>query len=222
MINGGSRLRQVDAIAGAIGVLSPNAFRHGADLVECLVSTGETAAAEARLAELAERVGAARLPWGQIATHRARATVLAARGRLDAALIAATDAADQAGRLGIPFEHGRCLLTLSTVHRRRRSKAAAAAALDQACTIFGSLGAAPWTALVDRERDRLGARRQRTQSLTPTERLVAELAAAGATNPEISARLSMSRKTVEFNLSKVYRKLGIRNRAQLSVGLVRL
>ena len=46
---------------------------------------------------------------------------------------------------------------------------------------------------------------------------MADLAAAGLTNPEIAARLFMSRKTVEFNLGKVYRKLGVRGRTELAV-----
>jgi DNA-binding CsgD family transcriptional regulator len=44
---------------------------------------------------------------------------------------------------------------------------------------------------------------------------VAELAASGMTNREVAAALFISPKTVEHNLSRVYRKLGIRSRAEL-------
>jgi DNA-binding CsgD family transcriptional regulator len=45
------------------------------------------------------------------------------------------------------------------------------------------------------------------------------MAAEGSTNAEISSRLQISRRTVESNLARTYRKLGIRGRAQLSAAL---
>ena len=51
--------------------------------------------------------------------------------------------------------------------------------------------------------------------LSPSERRVAELAATGMTNRDVAAALSISPKTVEANLSRVYHKLGIRSRAEL-------
>jgi DNA-binding NarL/FixJ family response regulator len=53
--------------------------------------------------------------------------------------------------------------------------------------------------------------------LTETEHRVAELAASGLTNREIAAAAFMSPKTVEANLSRIYRKLGVRSRAQLAL-----
>jgi DNA-binding NarL/FixJ family response regulator len=61
----------------------------------------------------------------------------------------------------------------------------------------------------------LGLPQRSTRQLTPTEQRVAELVASGLTNVAVAARLSISPKTVEANLSRVYRKLGIRSRAQL-------
>ncbi|MBA3383598.1 MAG: helix-turn-helix transcriptional regulator, partial [Actinobacteria bacterium] len=43
----------------------------------------------------------------------------------------------------------------------------------------------------------------------------AELAAAGLTNREVAKVAFISAKTVEANLARVYRKLGIRSRAVL-------
>jgi DNA-binding NarL/FixJ family response regulator len=48
---------------------------------------------------------------------------------------------------------------------------------------------------------------------------VAELAANGLTNREVAAQLFMSPKTVEANISRIYRKLGINSRAQLGARL---
>jgi ATP/maltotriose-dependent transcriptional regulator MalT len=55
--------------------------------------------------------------------------------------------------------------------------------------------------------------------LTPAERDVAVLAAAGRSNPEIAGALFLSRKTVENYLSHVYQKLGISSRAELAGAL---
>ena len=49
----------------------------------------------------------------------------------------------------------------------------------------------------------------------PAEQRVAELAASGMTNRDVAARLFISSKTVEATLARVYRKLGIRSRAEL-------
>jgi DNA-binding CsgD family transcriptional regulator len=51
--------------------------------------------------------------------------------------------------------------------------------------------------------------------LTAREREIAELAATGASNREISAQLFVSVRTVENHLATIYRKLGIKTRAEL-------
>jgi DNA-binding CsgD family transcriptional regulator len=53
-------------------------------------------------------------------------------------------------------------------------------------------------------------------ALTPTERRVARIAAAGAPNREIAQTLFVTEKTIESHLASAYRKLGIRARAQLA------
>lgn len=52
--------------------------------------------------------------------------------------------------------------------------------------------------------------------LNPTERRIAELVAKGCTNHEVASRLFFSPKTVEWNLSKIYRKLYVRSRTELA------
>ena len=68
------------------------------------------------------------------------------------------------------------------------------------------------------ELERLRVRRA-PDELSDNERRVAELAASGRTNPEIARELFMSRRTVEASLSRTFRKLGVRSRAELGTRL---
>ena len=52
-------------------------------------------------------------------------------------------------------------------------------------------------------------------ALTPSERRIAQLAAAGHSNREIAQALFVTQKTVEMHLSNAYRKLGVRSRGEL-------
>ena len=99
--------------------------------------------------------------------------------------------------------------------RRLRARRAAADALDEATAIFAELGAVAWAARARSESERLGRRRPATEGLTPTETQVAHLAAAGLTNREAAERLSVSPKTIEAHLARIYAKLAIRSRAEL-------
>jgi DNA-binding NarL/FixJ family response regulator len=53
--------------------------------------------------------------------------------------------------------------------------------------------------------------------LTPRERQIIRVLAAGATNREIAARLGLSEQTVKNRLSVIYGKLGVRNRLEAVV-----
>ena len=66
--------------------------------------------------------------------------------------------------------------------------------------------------------DELAARGRRggREQLTATERKICELAVSGLRNTEIAAQLFLSGKTVEANLSRAYRKLGVRSRTELA------
>ena len=53
-------------------------------------------------------------------------------------------------------------------------------------------------------------------ALTPQEDAVSSLVATGLTNREVAAELFLSVKTVQFHLTRVYAKMGIRSRAELA------
>ena len=104
------------------------------------------------------------------------------------------------------------------IERRGKQKRGARGYLERALLIFDELGATLWSQRARAELARLGGR-PTSGDLTGTEVQIAELVATGRSNREVADTLFMSVKTVEWNLSKVYRKLGIRSRTQLAGAL---
>jgi DNA-binding CsgD family transcriptional regulator/tetratricopeptide (TPR) repeat protein len=60
------------------------------------------------------------------------------------------------------------------------------------------------------------------EPLTDRERQIIRLISGGASNPEIAQQLFLSRKTVERHVSNVFRKVGVRNRAELAARVAEL
>ncbi len=116
--------------------------------------------------------------------------------------------------LELPFERARCVLEIGRVQRRRKQKRLAREALLEAAQTFALLGTPLWAARAEAELERVNVRRA-PSGLTPTEKDIAMLAAEGLSNRAIAQRSFVSVKTVEANLGRVYRKLGITSRPQL-------
>jgi DNA-binding CsgD family transcriptional regulator len=108
------------------------------------------------------------------------------------------------------------MLVKGVLHRRVKQKRAAKESLQQALEIFERLGAPLWADKARSELRRVGLRPAAPLDLTPTEERVAALAAAGRTNREIASELFMSPKTVDSNLGRIYRKVGVRSRTELA------
>ncbi|MGH2805236.1 MAG: response regulator transcription factor, partial [Thermoleophilaceae bacterium] len=100
--------------------------------------------------------------------------------------------------------------------RRSKRKRAAREALEEAVEVFTARGARLFAAAATRELGRISGRAASPGELTPSERRVAELVASGRTNREVAAALVLAERTVETHLSHIYRKLGIRSRAELA------
>lgn len=152
--------------------------------------------------------------WMLAVGGRCRAMLLAARGDVEAACVAAERALGEHKRLPMPFELARTQLLMGQLQRRQKRREAASATLRVALAAFEDLGTPLWAERARAELNRASGVRTRAE-LTASERRVAELAASGATNKEMAAALFISPKTVEANLSRIYRKLGIRSRAEL-------
>ena len=200
-----------------IGVVAAPGPRQDADHVEALVALGKLERADAVLGDLDWRGRTIPRPWITVALPRARALVLTARGDAAGALVELEDL-DTAAAARVPYEHGRTLLVKGRLQRRLKQRGAAAETLREAAAILERSGATIWLDQARRELDRVGLRRA-PDELTASEQRVAELAAAGMTNREVARAAFMSPKTVEANLSRVYRKLGIKSRAELGANV---
>jgi DNA-binding CsgD family transcriptional regulator len=120
----------------------------------------------------------------------------------------------------IPFERARTELCFGERLRRRGDRREARAHLRSALATFDKLGARAWMARGDAELrasgERLQPREASREQLTPREMQIALSVAGGQSNREVAAALYVTPKTVEFHLTHIYRKLGIRSRSQLA------
>ena len=149
---------------------------------------------------------------------RCHGLLLAAQGDYEAAIVALdTAAAEPVPPQRVdPFELARTLLALGTVQRTARHKRTARESLQRAAgSSSSSAHASGW-----RRRARsCGADRWASRlegELSETERRIVELVVAGRRNREVADELSLSPNTVSWNLSKVYRKLGVTSRIELA------
>jgi DNA-binding CsgD family transcriptional regulator len=185
------------------------------DAIEVLIQVGRSADAEPLIEALernGQRLGRA---WMIAVGARGRSMLLADRGDLDAATAAAAQAIAAHDRLPIPFERARTLLLLGQLQRRKRRKESASASLQEALDIFVRLDIPLWADRARAELVRANVGPRRSEQLTPSEQRVAELAATGMKNRDVATALFISPKTVEANLARIYRKLGIKSRAEL-------
>lgn len=204
-------------LARVLGLVDPGMVTFHGDLIEALVVAGRLEDAAEVSSELEEY--GLKFDRGRALAvgARGRGLVAAASGDLDGALVALDEALMHHAGLPVPFERGRTLLALGSVRRRAKQKRAAREALEAALVTFSEMGAEVWAERARAELRRVGGRAPSTSTeLSETEQSVAELVAAGLTNDEVAARLFISRRTVEANLTRIYRKLEIRSRTELA------
>jgi DNA-binding CsgD family transcriptional regulator len=196
----------------------PAMWRIDGDAIEAAIAVGDLDRAEQWTSRLEGHAARSQIPWSLAVSSRCRGLVLAAQAELEPAAKALDAAVVAHERCPMPFEHARTLLVQGQLLRRLKRKTQSRASLAEAGAMFARLGAESWVARTESELARVAVRRA-PDDLTATERRIAELAASGLSNPEIARQVFVSRKTVEANLARVYRKLGISSRAQLERSL---
>jgi DNA-binding CsgD family transcriptional regulator len=208
-----------DSLAGTFtGLGAPGPWDRAllrGDAAEALIAVGRLDEADTVVA-LLERQGSAlgrALPRG--VASRCRGLLLAARGDLAGAEEALQHAVDAHEQLPILLERARGLLLLGRIQRRRRRRGEARATLERALALFDAVGSPLWADRAREELETIDPDGHEATRLTAAEERVARLAASGLTNREVAATVYVSPKTVEVHLSRAYRKLGIRSRAEL-------
>lgn len=123
-------------------------------------------------------------------------------------------------RSDVVFQHARTHLAYGERLRRAQRRREARVQLRAAVEIFDRLDARPWA---ERARAELRASGETMTSpgnggeqLTPQELNIALLVSQGRTNAEIGQAVFLSTRTVEFHLSRAYRKLGVASRTELT------
>ncbi|WP_326834740.1 LuxR family transcriptional regulator [Amycolatopsis rhabdoformis] len=184
------------------------------ELVEAAVRCDEPEVAAEALSRLVERtdVAGTELAYGLAARSRALvSTGAAAEEHYRAALAHLTVGGDAFWLARTHLVHGEWL-------RRAHRRVDARAQLRLAADLCSRVGADAFAARAHRE---LLATAETVQPsddpgpLSTNEAFIARLARDGHTNREIAAQLTVSPRTVEWHLSKVFTKLGIRSRRQL-------
>ncbi len=210
----------VSAILTRSLVISPSALPWRSQAALGYLGLGDRESA-ARLADeelkLAEAFGAPRA----LGVAKRAAGVVAGGERGELLL---REAVDDLARGDARLERARALADLGAMLRRRNRRTEARELLREALDTAHRAGAKPLADRAETELRATGARPRRViltglDSLTASERRVAELASQGLTNREIAQSLFVTARTVEGHLTSTFRKLRLDSRNELSAAL---
>ncbi|MDQ3720750.1 MAG: helix-turn-helix transcriptional regulator, partial [Actinomycetota bacterium] len=178
---------------------------------------------ETAQALLAQALALARR-WGTPGSMGQALHAAARLGSGDDAVDLLRDAVEQLGRSPARLEHARALVTLGRLLRRRGHRIDSREPLREGYELARLCGAATLAETARSELQVSGIRLRRealtgAEALTASERRIAEMAAAGASNAEIAQGLFLTVKTIEMHLTHTYRKLHVSGRSQLAEAL---
>jgi ATP/maltotriose-dependent transcriptional regulator MalT len=213
----------IDALEPLVGsdigraTIDPAIAQAASDLIEAYVRGGRVADARRLCDSFEPRAIDSGRAWAAAALHRCRG-LLAPAADFDGEF---AEALRRHRQTPTPFELARTELCYGERLRRARRRRDAGTYLRSALGTFVQLGATSWAGRARRE---LAATRGRTRGdagglrapLTAHELRVASLVERGLRNREIAAALFVSERTVEYHLTNIYAKLGVRSRTELT------
>jgi DNA-binding CsgD family transcriptional regulator len=190
-----------------------------ADAVRLAAKTGDLETAQALAGHAAAFVAGSEIP------HR-QANALYCRGLLDHDATRLLAAADRYGNASRPLFSAKALEAAAGECVATGDRGQARAAFTRAVEIYTSLGAAAdvsrLQAMFRAHGIRRGPRSKHRQarsgwdSLTPAETQIAALVEEGLSNPDIAAKLLLSRRTVATHVSHILKKLGVHSRTDIA------
>lgn len=185
-----------------------------------LVQEGRLTEAETFLLIHEERAAARGNASAEARLSCARGRLLAARGNIDGARETFDAALAALEPLPLVYDRARVNFAYGQTMRRAGKRREADVVITAAREGYLSLGATAYVRRCDRELKAGGVhavlKDRAHDALTPQEEAVAGMVATGMTNREVAAELYLSVKTVQFHLTRVYAKLGIRSRSELA------
>lgn len=200
-------------------IVEPSAIRFVVDYIEGLVQLGRRDEAVGLLDWYEGNARRLHRAAAVAASMRCRGLLAAQARDLDGALAAFEEALAWHAQAELPLDRGRTLLAFGATQRRAKRRREARATLGGALAIFERIGAALWADRARAEVSRISGRAATPGALTPAEERVAALVAEGKTNREVAAALFLSERTVEGHLSRVFAKLGVRQRTEIAAVL---
>ncbi len=209
-------------LAAQTGKRHPARFKLEGDRIEVALAQGRLKDAEVIVATMEHAAATVPTPWVRAVGLRCRAMLDAARGDLDGGIAGLERAVAEHEALPMPFELARTLLVKGQLHRRRKEKRRASETLHASLALFEELGTPLWADRARAELARVGLRPTAPETLTSTERKVAELAASGLTSRRIAELVFLTPKSVGNVLGRVYEKLGIHSRAELGARMAEI
>jgi DNA-binding CsgD family transcriptional regulator len=199
--------------------------------VNALVMTDRLEDADAFLTAFERVRRERRIPSDDARISWARGRILAAQGDPDTAREHFEAALGHLRGLNRPYLRARISFAFGQSMRRAGKRRLASTVLRTARDLYDSLGAATYVERCDRELKATGldvgnlpdpsdpvlaAVGRTAVQLTAQEQAVAELVSGGATNKETARALFLAEKTVQYHLTRIYGKLGIRSRSELA------
>lgn len=206
--------RAAYALERRLSRVDPGQVLWHADFVEALVSAGAREEASIVLSEVTACADRFDRWVASLGLARAGAHLMAADGQVKAATQALTAAIERWADHPYPLEVAHAYFALGCLERRAHRRGAARVAFADAVARYNAAQAVPWREAANRDLARLdGGRGAR---LSETEQRIVDLVRSGATNREIGRAMFLSVKAVEANLTRLYRRLNVTNRAQLA------